>query len=115
MTTIQLEPPAFTAYRLPDGRIIQVDTSAAKAAPVIDFEVSRGVVVDAVIVRDGRETLARAVAYAIDMNCGDYHAGVLSRAEWSVNRTALWDFASRRGVMARVRRLADPMLARVQS
>lgn len=35
-------------YRLPDGRIVQVDDSAAKGAMVIGFELSRGHIVEAV-------------------------------------------------------------------
>lgn len=34
-------------YRLPDGRIVQVDDSAAKGAMVIAFELRRGVMVEA--------------------------------------------------------------------
>lgn len=35
-------------YRLPDGRIVQVDDSAAKGAAIIDFTLAGGQIVDAV-------------------------------------------------------------------
>lgn len=38
----------FCAYRLPDGRIVDVDASAAKDARVIQFTLADGTIVDAI-------------------------------------------------------------------
>ena len=45
----------MVAYRLPGGRIVQVDDSAAKGALVIGFELERGKQVQAVRVGDRLE------------------------------------------------------------
>ena len=38
----------FTPYRLPDGRVVPVDASAAKGALIIGFTLTGGRVVDAI-------------------------------------------------------------------
>ncbi len=40
----------FTLYRLPDGTVVPVDSTAAKNAPVIGFTLAGGQIVDATIV-----------------------------------------------------------------
>ena len=40
-----------TPYRLPDGRIVQVDATAAKDAIYIDYQLSGGQIVTATLVR----------------------------------------------------------------
>ncbi len=42
----------FTTYRLPDGRLVRVDASAAKGALIIGFTLQGGQVVEAVRVDD---------------------------------------------------------------
>lgn len=42
---------AFTSYQLPDGTIINVDSTAAKGEPVIGFTLKGGQVVNATLVR----------------------------------------------------------------
>lgn len=39
---------SFTDYRLPDGRIVPVDATAAKLEPIIGFQLKGGVIVDAI-------------------------------------------------------------------
>lgn len=42
--------PWFQDYRLPDGRIVAVDATAAKGEPVIGFTLADGRIVDARLV-----------------------------------------------------------------
>jgi hypothetical protein len=103
----------MTSYQLPDGRIVQVDATAAKDAAVIGFELKRGenerVIVDAVNIRLVSD-LHVALANAIKMNCDMESRGEITRAEWSYNQTALWDEAYRKGVGAKVREILCPPL-----
>lgn len=41
----------FTDYKLPDGRIVRVDASAAKDARVIDYQLASGAIVVAIQVK----------------------------------------------------------------
>lgn len=61
----------LTPYRLPDGRIVQVDASAAKDARMIGFTLADGTIVDAIQVSTSAPGYASSeTAYGRIVNYG---------------------------------------------
>jgi len=54
LLTMTAREATMTPYMLPDGRIVNVDSSAAKGEPVIGFTLNGGRIVNAVIVKESR-------------------------------------------------------------
>ena len=53
---------------------------------------------------------ASIVAHAINLNCEHYHAGNISRTEWSAEQERLWKLAADRHCAAETMRMVCPSL-----